>query len=546
VLTVTAARERGCGVLGLRLSVAWAAALSAALTLTTAVVARADDRQATSALAVNMALGGSATASSEQGWAPAVNAIDGDASTFWCPTTGSGTLLVDLGRTRRLDGLGLTLASWDSPATVSVALASSAGHWRTAAGPVTSFSAGVPAYLSLPDESRSARFARLSVASSDGTPTCVGELRLFGQSDATADMARGADTSFQLQELQAGAHFTDLNGRQGTPVQILRSHGGDYVRLRLWTAPPAGFSDLQNSLTTARTVKAAGMKLLLDLHYSDFWADPGHQITPAAWQGQDLPTLAATVRSYTQRVIEAFAAQGTPVDMVSVGNEIRNGMLWPTGQVDGTANTGYGNLATLLEAGVAGARAGNPEDHKLRIMLHIDHGANNAQSRQFFDQMVARGVPFDAIGLSFYTFWDGPITALRANVNDVALRYGRDVFVAELQYPWTLANGDTLGNFVWQASQLRAGYAASPGGQLSFVNDVLSVLAQVPNGHGGGLFYWSPDWIPGVGWTPGAGTPNDNLTLFDFQGHALPSIAIYQNPVAACLRAHRASGPCVI
>jgi arabinogalactan endo-1,4-beta-galactosidase len=546
VLRVTAARERGCGVLGLRLSVAWAAALSAALTLTTAAVARADDREATSALAVNLALGGSATASSEQGWAPAANAVDGDASTFWCPTTGSGTLLVDLGRLRRLDGLGLTLAAWDSPATVSIALASSPGRWRTAAGSVTSFSAGVPAYLALPDESRSARFARLSVASSDGTPTCVGELRLFGRTDASADMARGADLSFQLQELQAGAHFTDLNGRPGTPVQILRSHAGDYVRLRLWTAPPAGFSDLQNSLTTARTVKAAGMKLLLDLHYSDFWADPGHQITPAAWQGQDLPTLAATVRSYTQQVIAAFAAQGTPVDMVSVGNEIRNGMLWPTGQVDGTANTGYDNLATLLKAGVAGARAGNPEDHRLRIMLHIDHGGNNAQSRQFFDQMVARNVPFDAIGLSFYTFWDGPITALRANVDDVATRYGRDVFVAELQYPWTLANGDSLGNFVWNSGQLRAGYDASPGGQLSFVNDVLSVLAQVPNGHGGGLFYWSPDWIPGVGWTPGAGTPNDNLTLFDFQGHALPSIAIYQNPVTACLRVHPAAGPCAI
>src|SRR6202011_3642637 len=116
-------------------------------------------------------------------------------------------------------------------------------------------------------------------------------------------------------ELQAGARFTDLNGRLGTPVQIMRDHGSNYVRLRLWTAPPAGFSDLQNSLATARTVKAAGMKLLLDLHYSDFWADPGHQITPAAWQGQDLPTLAATVRSYTQQVIGAFAAQGTPVDM---------------------------------------------------------------------------------------------------------------------------------------------------------------------------------------------------------------------------------------
>jgi arabinogalactan endo-1,4-beta-galactosidase len=534
------------------LGAAGAAALSAALVLTTATYARDDGRAGPSALAVNLALAGTATASSEQGWAPAANAIAGDASAPWCPTIGSGTLMVDLGRTRSLSGVGLTLSPWDSPATVRVELAGSSQRFRTVVGSTQAFAAGVPAYVPLSEDQGSARFARLTVASSDPTPTCVGQLRLFGRSDAASDMGLGGDLSFQLQELQAGAKFTDLNGRLGTPVQIMRDHGSNYVRLRLWTAPPVGFSDLANSLVTARTVKAAGMKLLLDLHYSDFWADPGHQITPLAWQGQDLPALAATVQSYTKQVIEKFAAQGTPVDMVAVGNEIRNGMLWPLGRVDESNPdpnaAGYPQLATLLKAGVAGARAGNPEDHKLRIMLHIDHGGNNWESRHFFDQMVANGVPFDAMAISFYTFWDGPLSALRANVNDLATRYGKDVFVGELQYPWTLANGDTTNNFVWTPTQLRAGYSASPGGQVSFVNDVLSILAQAPGGHGGGLLYWAPDWIPGVGWTPGAGTPNDNLTLFDFQGHALPSIAIYQSPVWACARtsttAHGA--PCVI
>jgi arabinogalactan endo-1,4-beta-galactosidase len=529
-----------------RLPALGAAALAAALVLPSGA---AYAREESAALTVNLALGGSATASTEQTASPAANAVDGDASTAWCPTGGTGSLVVDLGRERRLTGLGLTLATGDSPATASLSLAESSGRWRTVAGPSGSFSAGVPAYLPVGEE-RTARFARLAVTSADGTAPCVGELRLFGRTDAAGDMALGGDLSFQLQELRAGARFTDLNGRTGTPVQILRAHGANYVRLRLWTAPPAGFSDLQNDLVTAKAVKAAGMKLLLDLHYSDFWADPGHQITPATWQGQDLPTLAATVESYTRQVIAAFAAQGTPVDMVAVGNEIRNGMLWPLGKVDESnpdpSAAGYPNLATLLKAGVAGARAGNPDGHRLRIMLHIDHGGNNWESRHFFDQMVALGVPFDAIGLSFYTFWDGPLTALRANVDDVAARYGRDVFVAELQYPWTLANGDTTNNFVWTPTQLRAGYSASPGGQLSFVSDVLSILAQAPGGHGGGLLYWAPEWIPGVGWTPGAGTPNDNLTLFDFQGHALPSIASFQDPVTACLRFGSAGRPCVV
>jgi arabinogalactan endo-1,4-beta-galactosidase len=161
------------------------------------------------------------------------------------------------------------------------------------------------------------------------------------------------------------------------------------VRLRLWADPPPGYSDLASDLRMARRIEAAGDKLYLDIHYSDFWADPQHQDIPAAWQGQDLSQLTTTVGNYTRHVIRAFAAQGTPVDMVSIGNEIRNGILWPIGHVNWSADTGWDNLTTLLKAGVAGARAGNPNGHKLLVMLHFDEGANNADSRRFFDHMVA-------------------------------------------------------------------------------------------------------------------------------------------------------------
>ena len=128
----------------------------------------------------------------------------------------------------------------------------------------------------------------------------------------------------------------------------------------------------------------------------------------------------------------------------------------------------------------------------------------------------------------------------------LALRYDRDVFVAESQYPWTLANGDSTDNFVWTPSQLPDGYPAGAGGQLSFASDVLSILADVPRGHGGGFFYWEPEWIPGVGWEPGAGTPNDNLTLFDFQGRALASIGMFQSPPEVCAANSSSSGPCTL
>ena len=209
-------------------------------------------------------------------------------------------------------------------------------------------------------------------------------------------MALGGDLSFTPQELAAGAQFTD-RGRPGNPIEIMRDNGANWVRMRLWVNPPAGYSDLATDLALARAVHAAGMKIYLDIMYSDFWADPQHQIIPAAWQGQDLSQLAQTVQSYTQQVISAFAQQGTPVDMVSIGNEIRNGILWPIGQVDPVANTGWDNLATLLKAGVAGAQAGNPRGHKLLIMMHYDQGGNNQLSQAFYQNLISRGVPFASV-----------------------------------------------------------------------------------------------------------------------------------------------------
>jgi arabinogalactan endo-1,4-beta-galactosidase len=128
--------------------------------------------------------------------------------------------------------------------------------------------------------------------------------------------------------------------------------------------------------------------------------------------GQDLPTPTRTVEDYTRDVIAAFGRQGTPVDMVSIGNEIRNGILWPTGQIEWTTGQGWDALGDLLRAGVRGAREGDPAGHRLRIMLHFDQGGDNASSWSFFDHIVAERVPFDVIGLSYYPFWHGTVSAL--------------------------------------------------------------------------------------------------------------------------------------
>jgi len=506
--------------------------------------------------AVNWALSGTATATNAATGSPASNAIDGDAGTDWCTSGWTGTLTVDLGQVRDLSNLGITLDATSPSASATIKLASTAANWQSVPDlNDVALDPGNPMYFPLPRETR-AEFAQLTVYSDTGANVCVGEFRTYGPDPAAAGMKLGGDLSFTPQELAAGAKFS-YNGEPGTPVTIMREAGANYVRMRLWVSPPAGYSDLASDLALARQVHAAGMKIYLDIMYSDFWADPQHQNIPAAWQGQNLTQLTGTVQSYTQQAISAFAKQGTPVDMVSIGNEIRNGILWPIGEINcpsgQTTCGGWTNLAQLLKAGVAGAQAGNPAGHKLLVMMHYDQGGSNTLSFAFYSQLESQGVPFDVIGLSYYPFFHGTISQMRANVDALATQFHKPIIIAETQYAWTLANGnsaigDSTGDFVWQPSQLSAGYPASPGGQLSFVTDELSILAQVPDGLGAGLFYWAPDWIPGVPWTPGAGigSPNVNLTLFNFEGAALPSIGIFQNPATVCERSFPASSPCAV
>jgi arabinogalactan endo-1,4-beta-galactosidase len=342
---------------------------------------------------------------------------------------------------------------------------------------------------------------------------------------------RGADISFTLQEEAAGIRYSD-RGRTAPVEQILAGHGANYVRLRVWVNPPAGYSTGASALELARRAHRAGLRTLLDLHYSDFWADPGHQTTPAAWANQDLTALTNTVHDYTKRLVADFARQGTPIDMIQVGNEVTDGMLWPLGQIYQADGAHWAEFAQLEAAGIAGAREANPRGHQLRVMVHIDRGGDNGGSVWFYDHLLAQGVDFDVIGESYYPFWHGSLATLQANLNDLATRYGKDIVVAETAYPWTTGNGDSLANFLTSNDQLPDGtaYPATPQGQAGYFEALRGVLQAVPDGHGLGFFDWEPEWLPGVGWEPGAGNPNDNLTMFDWQGHALPSLDAFRCP----------------
>ena len=240
----------------------------------------------------------------------------------------------------------------------------------------------------------------------------------------------GADISFLPELENRGVHFSDDKGERDA-IAILKDHGFNYIRLRIFNdpsrdsgySPGKGFCDLAHTLVMAQRVKKAGLKLLLDFHYSDYWADPGKQFKPAAWRGADFSVLMDSVYFFTRKVIAALKEQGTLPDMVQVGNEINHGMIWPDGSIRHPDS-----LARLIYAGICGVKAVDPT---CPIMLHIALGGQNDESHFFIGNMLSRNVPFDVIGLSYYPRWHGTLSDLKYNVDDLAKQYGKDVIVVE-------------------------------------------------------------------------------------------------------------------
>ncbi|HUK72757.1 MAG TPA: glycosyl hydrolase 53 family protein [Streptosporangiaceae bacterium] len=343
------------------------------------------------------------------------------------------------------------------------------------------------------------------------------------------ERVRGADLSFTLQLEAAGRTFTD-QGRTAPVEQLLVTRGINTVRLRAWVNPPTGYSNLASALTLGRRAHDAGCKILLDLHYSDFWADPSNQTTPAAWRGQDLATLSSTVRTYTRHAVAAFAAQGTQLDMIQIGNEVTSGMLWPTGLVYAGGER-WDGFVQLLNAGLSGAREGATAP--LRTMVHIDRGADNSGARHFYDNITRRGVDFDLIGLSYYPFWQGPLATLSSNLNDLATRYGKSVMVVETAYPWTLPAGDGVEYYAARPDQLPdiARFPATPAGQAAYFEALRATIEAVPQDRGRGFLVWEPAWLPGVGWGAGEDNPYANLAMFDWRGAGLPSLRVFRADV---------------
>jgi beta-galactosidase len=240
----------------------------------------------------------------------------------------------------------------------------------------------------------------------------------------------GADISF-LPELEArGIHFSD-KGTEKDAIAILKDHGFNYIRLRIFHnpttekgySPQRGFCDLNHTLAMAKRIKQAGMKFLLDFHYSDYWADPQQQNKPEAWQNLPFSIMADSLQAFTAHVITALQQQGTPPDMVQIGNEINHGMVWPEGHIGNP-----GNLAMLISKGIQGVKQ---VDAGIPVMLHLALGGQVEECSSWLNAMTERGVDFDVLGLSYYPKWHGSFEDLKYNIAYLISHYNKPVCLAE-------------------------------------------------------------------------------------------------------------------
>ena len=248
---------------------------------------------------------------------------------------------------------------------------------------------------------------------------------------------KGMDLSTLLELERCGAKYYD-HGKERDILDIMRDYDVDTIRLRLWNDPysetgepyGAGCNDLAETIAIGKKVSDAGFGVLLNFHYSDFWADPGKQIKPKAWKDFDADQLEQAVYEFTEDSLRKVLEAGVNVTMIQVGNEVTNGLLWPEG-----LKPNYDNIARFISSGIRACRAVKPE---IPLMIHLDNGGNNEMYRDWFDHYMERGEDFDYIGLSYYPFWHGTLQMLEDNMNDMAARYGKELIVAEVSMGYTM------------------------------------------------------------------------------------------------------------
>lgn len=287
----------------------------------------------------------------------------------------------------------------------------------------------------------------------------------------TTPFAKGADISWLSQMEATGYSFYDTNGTPKECLQLLKDRGINTIRLRVFVNPSTdkinGHCSKSETIAMAVRAKNLGMRIMINFHYSDTWADPGHQTKPAAWANHSYSDLLNDVYNHTYDVLSSLKSAGVTPEWVQIGNEIPSGLLWPEGSI-----SNWNQLAQLVNKGYEATKAINS---RIKVVLHIDKGNDNARFRWFFDNCTANSVKFDVIGASYYPYWENTdylqtINNLSNNLNDMVSRYHKEVMIVEIGGDFTLA----------QNTQ-------------NMLSAVINVVKNVPNNKGIGVIYWEPE-----------------------------------------------------
>ncbi|MCZ4370293.1 glycosyl hydrolase 53 family protein [Vibrio diazotrophicus] len=312
-------------------------------------------------------------------------------------------------------------------------------------------------------------------------------LAIFGSlvtSSYSLAFIKGADISWITQMEDSGYEFYNDWGYRQDVLSILRDHGMNAVRLRVWVNPSDGYySSLDDVIVKAQWAKDANMDVMIDFHYSDTWADPGNQWKPSQWQQLSFEDLMEQVWSYTRDSLNALKAAGITPKWIQVGNETNNGMLWN----DGMASNNMRNYAWLFNSGRNAAKEVFPD---AKVIVHLANCHDNANFRWIFDGLQSNSAWWDVIGASSYPknatglTWQEANNQCLSNLNDMVERYGTEVMITEIGVPWDDPQAKTI------------------------IADMIQKVRSIKQGKGIGIFYWEPQAYSWQGYTLGAWDPN--------------------------------------
>ncbi len=328
---------------------------------------------------------------------------------------------------------------------------------------------------------------------------------------AEDNFIRAADVSY-LPLIESEGTIYKKNNVVENAIMTLKNAGCNTIRIRLWKNPSDGHSGLSEVKALVSRVKNAGMKVWLTVHYSDTWADPGNQTKPNAWKIMNFNDLKTALTDYTNQIMTEINP-----DIIQIGNETNDGMLWPDGKLSSNQNQ-------YLELVTAATTVVRNKSTTTKIMLHY---AGISGADWFFSKVS--NVDYDYIGLSYYPIWHGKsLYDLQTKMNTLGQLYNKKVLIAETAYPFTFGYNDYTNNIVGLSNQIIPSYSASNDGQKQYLLAIKNMVKQSTNGIG--FCYWGGEWVAFRGATSPNGSAWENQALWDFNTNALPAMdAFSQN-----------------